>query len=44
VSASSATKTVAVDGAAGDASTAAQQASVSVVVNMLAGWQKKNAQ
>jgi hypothetical protein len=44
VSASSATKSVAVDGAAGEASTAAQQAPVSVVVNMLAGWQKKNAQ
>ena len=44
VTASNATKTAAVDGASGEASTAAQQASVSVVVNMLAGWQKKNAQ
>jgi hypothetical protein len=30
--------------AANDASTAAQQASVDVVINMLSGWQKKDVQ
>ncbi|HEY6412295.1 MAG TPA: hypothetical protein VIX42_01325 [Edaphobacter sp.] len=39
---SSLPKVFAADDAAGDASTAAQQAPVSVVVNMLSSWQKRN--
>jgi hypothetical protein len=43
VNAANTSKAIAADDAGSDASTAAQQASVTVVVNMLAGWQKKDA-